>query len=294
MSTLSDSTLQQYLINLGTIAREVGADMNDREWVVKHWTNIKTYLESIENLHTRKSKVCAVLFTEHLHPLPATISFYLKRQVQLLLNAINERYATNIKNDKQKANWVDITDIDEKIDELEDEISTEISFENYKNILRYLILVFHKAIPVRNDLVRTKIIYDGEDYSDPAFNYILIKEKVFVMNNYKTKKQYGQKRLTIPPVIMDAFETYLPVLKHFSPNGYFYSKMDGSQQTSVQFTKLFNSIWQSDGLKVGSTQIRRSVVSDLYDIEHEEKKQALADKMAHSVSTAKLIYAKKN
>ena len=294
MASLSDATLQQYIINLSTIAREVGADMNDKEWVVKNWINIKTYLESIENLHTRKSKVCAVLFTEHLHPLPATISFYLKRKVQLLLNAINERYATNIKNDKQKANWVDLTDIDEKIDELEDDITTEITFENYKNILRYLILVFHKSIPVRNDLVRTKIIYENEDYSDPAYNYILINAKVFIMNNYKTKKQYGQKRLTIPPVIMDAFETYLPVLKHFSPHGYFYSKLNGEQQTSVQFTKLFNSIWEIDGIKVGSTQIRRTIVSDLYDVEHEEKKQQLADTMCHSVSIAKMVYAKKN
>ena len=294
MATLSDATLQQYIVNLSTIAREVGADTNDKEWVVKNWTNIKTYLESIENLHTRKSKVCAVLFTEHLHPLPATISFYLKRQVQVLLNAINERYATNLKTKKQEANWVDITDIDEKIDELEDEITTEITFENYKNILRFLILIFHKAIPVRNDLVRSKIIYENEDYSDPAFNYILINEKVFVMNNYKTKKQYGQKRLSLPPVIMDAFDMYLPILKHFSPHGYFYAKLNGEQQTSVQFTKLFNSIWQCDGLKIGSTQIRRSVVSELYDVEHEQKKQELANKMCHSVNTASLIYAKKN
>lgn len=294
MATLSDATLQQYLINLSTIAREVGADMNDKEWVVKNWINIKTYLESIENLHTRKSKVCAVLFTEHLHPLPATISFYLKRQVQLLLNAINERYATNLKSKKQESNWVDLTDIDEKIDELEDDITTDITFENYKNILRYLILVFHKAIPVRNDLVRTKIIYDGEPHENPEYNYILINEKVFVMNNYKTKKQYGQKRLTLPPVITDAFDMYLPILKHFSPQGFFYAKMDGSQQTSVQFTKLFNSIWECDGIKVGSTQIRRSVVSELYDVDHEQKKQELADKMCHSVNTASLIYAKKN
>lgn len=294
MTTLSDATLQQYLINLSTIAREVGADMNDKEWVIKNWTNIKIYLESIENLHTRKSKVCAVLFTEHLNPLPATISFYLKRQIQLLLNSITERYATNLKTKKQEANWVDITDIDEKIDELEDEITTEISFENYKNILRYLILVFHKAIPVRNDLVRTKIIYDDEPHENPEYNYILINEKVFVMNNYKTKKQYGQKRLTLPPVITDAFDMYLPILKHFSPQGFFYAKLNSEQQTSVQFTKLFNSIWECEGIKVGSTQIRRSVVSELYDVEHEQKKQALADKMAHSVSTASLIYAKKN
>lgn len=294
MTSLSDATLQQYIVNLSTIAREVGADTNDKEWVVKNWTNIKTYLESIENLHTRKSKVCAVLFTENLHPLPATISFYLKRQVQVLLNAINERYATNLKTKKQEANWVDITDIDEKIDELEDDITTEITFENYKNILRYLILIFHKAIPVRNDLVRTKIIYDGEAHDDPEYNYILINEKVFVMNNYKTKKQYGQKRLTLPPVITDAFDMYLPILQHFSPNGYFYAKMNGEQQTSVQFTKLFNSIWESEGLKVGSTQIRRSVVTELYDVEHEQNKRELANKMCHSVSTAQLIYAKKN
>ena len=57
MATLSDATLQQYIVNLSTIAREVGADTNDKEWVVKNWTNIKTYLESIENLQIGRAHV---------------------------------------------------------------------------------------------------------------------------------------------------------------------------------------------------------------------------------------------
>ena len=47
-------------------------------------------------------------------------------------------------------------------------------------------------------------------------------------------------------------------------------------------------------MKVGSTQIRRAVVSDLYKVDEDEmaKKQALANTMQHSVATAGLVYAK--
>ena len=296
MATISDSTLQQYITNLTTIAREVGADSNEPKWVEKHWANIKKYLESIENLHTRKSKVCAVLFTDNLSPLPTFIQEYLKRQVQLLFDAINERYARNTKDEKQIANWVDLTDVEERIDELELQITTELTYENYKNILRYLMLLFHRHIPLRNDLVNTKIVYNASDdvVMEPNLNYIFLDKKVLVMNFYKTMKTYGTKTIPILPVVIDAIEMYLPILEHFSPHGFFYAKMDGQKHTNIQFSKLFNSIWKVDGKNVGSTQLRRTIVSELYNVVPDEykKKQELAAMMGHSPQLASLIYAK--
>jgi hypothetical protein len=296
MATISDSTLQQYITNLTTIAREVGADSNEPKWVEKHWANIKKYLESIENLHTRKSKVCAVLFTDNLSPLPTFIQEYLKRQVQLLFDAINERYARNTKDEKQTANWVDLTDVEERIDELELQITTELTYENYKNILRYLMLLFHRHIPLRNDLANTKIVYNASDdvVMEPNLNYIFLDKKTLVMNTYKTFKTYGTKTIPILPVVIDAIEMYLPILQHFSPHGFFYAKMDGQKHTNIQFSKLFNSIWKVDGKNVGSTQLRRTIVSELYNVVPDEykKKQELAAMMGHSPQIASLVYAK--
>ena len=296
MSQISDSTLQQYITNLTTIAREVGANSEEPRWVEKHWQNIKKYLESIENPHTRKSKVCAVLFTDNLHPLPRVIKEYLQRQVQLLFNVINERYAHNTKSEKQTANWVDLNDVEERIDELELEITTEITYENYKNILRYLILLFHRHIPLRNDLANTKIIYDNNEdivMADDT-NYIFLDKRYLVLNYYKTLKTYGVKHITIMPVVIEAIQLYLPILEHFSPHGWFYARMNGEKHTPIQFSKLFNSIWKMDGKNVGSTQIRRTIVSELYDVtpgEYKEK-QELANMMCHSPDIAGLVYAK--
>jgi hypothetical protein len=296
MTTLSDSTIQQYITNLTTIAREVGADSSKKNWISDNWMNIKTYLDSIENLHTRKSKMCAVLFSDQLHALPATITFYLRRNIQLLINAINERYAMNVKNEKQQGNWVELFEVEERIEELEQEITTEITYENYKNILRYLILLFHRHVPLRNDLARTKIVYDrtSDFVCEPEINYILLDQKVLLLNHYKTIKTYGAKTVSLIPVVTDAIELYLPILQHFSPHGWFFARMNGQQHTAVQFSKLFNSIWKDEGKNVGSTQIRRTVVSDLYNVDEGEmkKKQELADVMCHSVNTASLIYAK--
>lgn len=296
MATISDSTLQQYITNLTTVAREVGADSNAPKWVEDNWANIKKYLESIENLHTRKSKVCAVLFTDNLSKLPTFIKEYLQRQVQLLFDAINERYARNLKDEKQTANWVDLQDVEERIDELELEITGELTYENYKNILRYLMLLFHRHIPLRNDLANTKIIYNASDdvVMEPNLNYIFLDKKVLVMNFYKTMKTYGTKTIPILPIVIDAIELYLPILEHFSPHGFFYARKDGQKHTNIQYSKLFNSIWESRGKNVGSTQIRRTIVSELYNVVPDEykKKEELANIMAHSPQIASLCYAK--
>lgn len=296
MATISDSTLQQYITNLTTVAREVGADSNAPKWVEDNWANIKKYLESIENLHTRKSKVCAVLFTDNLSKLPTFIKEYLQRQVQLLFDAINERYARNLKDEKQTANWVDLQDVEERIDELELEITGELTYENYKNILRYLMLLFHRHIPLRNDLANTKIIYNASDdvVMEPNLNYIFLDKKVLVMNFYKTMKTYGTKTIPILDVVIDAIELYLPILEHFSPHGFFYARKDGQKHTNIQYSKLFNSIWKSDGKNVGSTQLRRTIVSELYNVVPDEykKKEELAAMMGHSPQIASLVYAK--
>lgn len=296
MATISDSTLQQYITNLTTVAREVGADSNAPKWVEDNWANIKKYLESIENLHTRKSKVCAVLFTDNLSKLPTFIKEYLQRQVQLLFDAINERYARNLKDEKQTANWVDLQDVEERIDELELEITGELTYENYKNILRYLMLLFHRHIPLRNDLANTKIIYNASDdvVMEPNLNYIFLDKKVLVMNFYKTMKTYGTKTIPILPIVIDAIELYLPILEHFSPHGFFYARKDGQKHTNIQYSKLFNSIWKSDGKNVGSTQLRRTIVSELYNVVPDEykKKEELAAMMGHSPQIASLVYAK--
>lgn len=296
MATISDSTLQQYITNLTTVAREVGADSNAPKWVEDNWANIKKYLESIENLHTRKSKVCAVLFTDNLSKLPPFIKEYLQRQVQMLFDAINERYARNLKDEKQTANWVDLQDVEERIDELELEITGELTYENYKNILRYLMLLFHRHIPLRNDLANTKIIYNASDdvVMEPNLNYIFLDKKVLVMNFYKTMKTYGTKTIPILPIVIDAIELYLPILEHFSPHGFFYARKDGQKHTNIQYSKLFNSIWESRGKNVGSTQIRRTIVSELYNVVPDEykKKEELANIMAHSPQIASLCYAK--
>lgn len=298
MATISDSTLQQYITNLTTIAREVGADSNAPKWIEKNWANIKKYLESIENLHTRKSKVCSVLFSDNLTPIPTFIKEYLQRQVQLLFNAINERYARNIKDEKQTKNWVDLVDVEERIDELELEITSELTYENYKNILRYLMLLFHRHIPLRNDLANTVIVYDSDSGDDvimePNLNYIFLDKKVLVLNFYKTMKTYGTKTIPILPIVIDAIQMYLPILQHFSPHGFFYARKDGQKHTNIQYSKLFNSIWKADGKNVGSTQIRRTIVSELYQVRPDEykKKEELANIMAHSPQMAASVYAK--
>jgi hypothetical protein len=120
-------------------------------------------------------------------------------------------------------------------------------------------------------------------------------EVVIHLNNYKTRKEYGEKIIKLPSDVSREIIRYSGVIEKMSPHGWFLGK-DGEDApiSRPTYTKLINSIFSGDGVKVGSTQIRRAVVSDLYKVDENEmaKKQALANTMGHGVMTAGLVYAK--
>jgi hypothetical protein len=89
-------------------------------------------------------------------------------------------------------------------------------------------------------------------------------------------------------VVSDAITTYLPL------DRWFYEKRDGTPVTTSQYTNTFNAIFREYNKKVGSTQIRRTIISALHQPKPNElkDKQDLAFIMGHSVGTAQGVYAK--
>jgi hypothetical protein len=134
---------------------------------------------------------------------------------------------------------------------------------------------------------------------DENINYIVIGkrtgEATIYLNNFKTKKDYGEKVIKLPSDVSREIIKYSGVIEKMSPHGWLIGK-DGTDApiSRPTYTKLINSIFSGDGVKVGSTQIRRAIVSDLYKVDEDEyaKKAALANTMGHSTGVASLVYAK--
>ena len=108
------------------------------------------------------------------------------------------------------------------------------------------------------------------------------------MNIYKTQKKYGQKVIPVPDIVGEELTKY-------TTNGdWFYATKKGEPVSTQQFTNTFKRIFEDEDKAVGTTQIRRTIVSSVHQPKPNElkKKADLANIMGHSVSTAQTFYAK--
>jgi len=305
-SQVKDSSLKVYLSNGRSIARSIGlGDIPDDggRWITEHYDAIIDAVDKIESKHTQKNKIAALSFMASTYDIDMKTQVALKMKMDTLFKEIQAAYATNEMTEKQKENWVSAEDISAKIKQLQAKIlkpDAITDYKEFKSVAKYLMLLFHERLPVRNDLCDVKIVDTKAKTDDPETNYIILNKKqktgTLKLNKYKTFKHHGAKTHDIPVDVVKEIIKYQPIIKKFSPNDWLFPQNENPQIqiTRNSYTKYFNEIFKGDGKKVGSTQVRRAIISNVYKPQpHEyEEKQKLADIMGHTIATAQLYYAK--
>jgi hypothetical protein len=191
----------------------------------------------------------------------------------------------NKKSDVQKKNWIKWDDVTAKFEELKNnnKIPKNISETQYDNLLDTVILgVFVLSPPRRNkDYIMMKVSKDGKGLDD-KYNWLDMKKKQFIFNNYKTEKSYGQQIIDVPVGLIDIIKKYLKYKKE--GEGYLLVKFNGDRLISDNsLTRRLNKIF---GKNISSSMLRHIYLSDKYGKVQEEMKDD-AEAMAHSVSQQK-------
>ena len=282
---VSDSTLAMYQSNIRTVAKALGVKdwIKTGNWLFQKQNELFKFIEETPNTHTRKNRVASLLWFAELQGVPAPVVYRLKSIQMDCFAKLQKGYISNEMNDKQEDNWVTVEDIDEKIAELE-----KVAGQKYTTTIQYLMLLFHRHLPIRNDLRLAKIV-EGDIPEDTSANYLVSQSSdnwLLVLNVYKTNGSYGQKVIPVPAIVGEELTKYCVV------GEWFYQTKHGEPVSTQQYSNTFTSIFPDK--KVGSTQIRRTIVSSVYKPQpHElEAKADLAFIMGHSIGTAQSIYAK--
>jgi hypothetical protein len=310
MSNLSQKTLVSYKSTINSIHKHIGlgavAPNDSASWIDKNLSAVMKMINETESKHTAKNRVVVLKIWADMFNLPDKVIGVLDKKMYELVDEVNGSYASGKMNEKVAENWKSIDEIREKVEVLKNKLPEPKYIDTYKEymqLMRYLCLLIHTHLPLRNDLADARLMEempDDEDV-DGNSNYIIINRKtnkgVLHLLAYKTRKEYGEKILEIPNDVVREIVKYWNVIKHFSydKEAWFIIKDGVSAPISrVSYTKLLNSAFAGEGIKVSSTQIRRAVVTDLWAPEPEEykKKQNLANIMGHDMNTASLIYAK--
>jgi hypothetical protein len=305
---LSENTLKNYQAVINGILRELGLEKEDEkgDWIVKHWEKILSIIDNSKSIHTQKNRTAVLKVWCDLYGLPEKYGEQLEKKMGELAAKVHDEYSSNKMSAKQEANWIGVQEMREHLEKMRSKLPANVtaidSYSEYKQLIRYIMLLIHIHIPLRNDLACAKMYLSNDIPKQQSndINYIAInkskKTAVLYLNDYKTQKEYGQKVINFPAEIAKELVKYYDVIVRMSPNHWLIrdSEDDNKCISRVSYTKWFNTIFSDTGKKVSTTQIRRAVVSDLYKVDEDEmkKKEELANVMGHSVQQAGLSYAK--
>ena len=231
-------------------------------------------------------------------------------------DAIASAKADKAKSDKEEANWMEKEDLEIVVEDLKKNLPLKINrMDQYRAVMKYLVLKIHIETPLRNDLADAKIYLDPnndelyEIANNDNYNYILAISPTsakYINNQYKTSKKYKQINIDFSPRLsFDLFHYAKEIIEYTADalldpkgsemtNNLFLVNNERDKMNRNSYTKFMKSIFAPYEKKISSTMIRHIIVSDLYDLnkEKEAEKKELARVMAHNPITAYIHYAK--
>ena len=300
-SDVKTSTINIYEKNLNKLSQDVNNSEppSNCKWL-EDFDKIMTHINKSKSLHTRKNKINTVVI--YLQATKCKLSIIKKYQDEIvkLSQEITTGYNQNEKNEKQLKNWLSLAELTEFKNNLLLDLPKKFNtFDDYKKIMKYLILETHLELPLRNDLVDAQV-YDEKDFSKieevNTTNYLVLgtKKGYLILNNYKTSGTYGRKKLDLSPELFKIWKKFYKIIIQYSKNRYIFIKEDQNKMTRNEYTKFFGSIFKSLGKNISSTMIRHIVVSEKFPVKPKEmeQRQELASIMGHSVNEQHQVYSK--
>jgi len=303
----SESTVQTYNSCLNSIARDleyfcpIGFYPDGWQWLEDHekiWNLVQVKTDS---LHSRSTYLYAVRYLLDLRDAPKEIDDQYKKYTYSLRYKIEENYMTKQKSKKQVENWVTMEELKLILKGLDDCVPKTIKTpSDYRNLIKYLLLLLHISVPLRRDLTDCKILKDptSEELKDKSFNYIVLNtpsaKASYIGNVFKSSKYYGEITFDWDRTISKELFYYYDSLIEFGTDDYLIVDSSKEPFSKCNYTRLLNSIFKPYNKRVSASLLRNIIISDLYNLDAEKQKklEEFAKICGHSQKTQYCYYAK--
>lgn len=184
---------------------------------------------------------------------------------------LDDRYKTNQPSEKQSAGYVPFADIEAMRDKLE------------KGSMDRLLLAMYTMIrPLRGDFGAVRIYKGNSATGKGNENYLVLRDSLLVLNDYKTARSKGAHHATLPPALMSEIRASL--VKR--PRDYLFVKSDGTPydlgNSYVRYAN--NTLKRLFDRPLTLSLIRHSYISSLdFNKLSIAEKEEIAAEMAHTV-----------
>jgi len=290
------NSIQTYIVSLKKIKREINNDVDlDNPDFLLDTKKVLKIIDKDAYITTKKNRLTAIVV--YLK------SFDNKKYLEAIddyskqMERLGAEYNTQQKNqkltDKQKANWIELSDFDDVIEKIYDEIEAEglvkkkeLNNRDYALLQSYILLRFYRQYPLRNDLAQVKIIRSKKQ-DDGKQNYLLLRPTscYLILNVYKTSKIYGKRSYKLDGNL----HKLVKLLVFFNKSDYLFTRYDRQHPlSSNDLTKLLQRLFMKyTGKSIGSSLLRHIQISEYRENdptlkEIDEKNKEIENKFLHS------------
>jgi hypothetical protein len=308
-NNLNKSTIKSYFSRIKTLSeyfKDNGYKINNLFFIDNTNDIIKYINENIKNKASKISIYSALLYLLNYfkdnknlissNKLNEIIELY-KNEISLNRNIITS-LQTNNKSDKESDNWLSYNELVDIFNNNYDKyiniinMKQIIKIDEYYNIQNMVLLSFYILIePVRSSEIAT---LKYQNYDKNIDNYIDIKNKILVFNQFKTSKSYKQNIIDLKDNIklINLIKSFI-IFKNKNKfnNDYLFNSNDNTVLDNSQITKRLNKII---GKNISSSMIRKIYLTDTYGhINDTMKKLNKSSKnMMNSVNVIQTNYIK--
>ena len=283
---LTDNSVKSYLSNIRRIYKntaQAGIDKINVNYFIDNKPNILKYLNELK-LGTRKTLLASlVVLTDDEDYRTAMLT-----DIEKYTKEMNK----NEKDQKQIKNWVSSSDIEKIYKQLKKEANALYKKTNKTNddllkIQNYIIISLLGGIYIAPRRLLDYTEFKIKNVDKEKDNYLDIKQKQLVFNNYKTSKTYKEQRVDVPKPLLTILKKWIKI----NPTDYLLFDSLQSKLINVQLTQYLNKIF---GKKVSVNLLRHVYITEHMpsDLDTLDTMKARADNMGHGI-TMHLAYVKK-
>jgi hypothetical protein len=306
-----ESTVKMYQSNLNKLQKMFDTDtwkfLDDIDAVKNklshlHYTSQRNYFNSIIIL-------LMALNSDKKNDSEAGAHAKLIEQYNEIRDEGNKKYqddnATGVISDKQKENFVELSEIQKMISEMDKEIKdkklrTKETLKPKEKMLVQVFLLFniYTRLPLRNDVasmsITTKRLYNKLSEAEKKENNYLVVEKnkmFFVLNKFKTSAKYKELDIDIPKDLEKILRFYIKV-NGLKNGDVLFTSTTGTPLSRNALSQLFIKTSKKYLDKsISSTMLRKIVLSSKFsDVKKEQEE--FSKITGHSVETMNKVYIK--
>lgn len=305
---LKINSIKQYETHLKKLKKIFDSDnfdfLSDPDAVMdnlsdRHYTSQRNTLNAV---------IILLMAVNHDEKYNELIEEYQKLRDQRNAQYVEDQQSGKI-SEKQSANFVDLKEIQKMIDTMSSEIKSfkhksSLSGKEHELVTVHAMFNILSRIPLRNDLSGMKFIskvdYNKLSEDEKKNNNYLVNEKskmFFVLNEYKTSKKYGEKKIDIPKDLEKIIRAYLKLTGTKKGEDLFVNSQGKTITRNGISQLLLKTSKKYMGKNISTLMLRKIVASHHFGEGTEfaklkEKQEKLADQMGHSIQVQNQTYIK--